>query len=63
MKKRVLQVFYKYLSYKKVIVSCHAMMIMYTLGDDTPTQYGQIRRIQYDGKSLREVQEVENEEK
>ncbi len=55
-KKRVLQVFDKYLSYEKVIVSCHAMMIMYTLGDEIPTQYGQIRRIMYDGTSLREVE-------
>lgn len=55
-KERVLQVFDKYLSYDKVIVSCHAMMILYTLGDEVPTQYGQIRRIRYDGNILREVQ-------
>ena len=55
-KERVLQVFDKYLSYDKVIVSCHAMMILYTLGDEVPTQYGQIRRIRYDGKTLQEVE-------
>ena len=55
-KERVLQVFDKYLSYDKVIVSCHAMMILYTLGDEVPTQYGQIRRIRYDGKILQEVE-------
>ena len=54
-KQRVLQVFDKYLTYNKVIVSCHAMMIMYTLGDSTPTQHGQIRRIQYDGTNLQEI--------
>lgn len=42
--------------YDKVIVSCHAMMILYTLGDEVPTQYGQIRRIRYDGKTLQEVE-------
>ncbi len=55
-KKRVLQVFDKYLEYEKVIVSCHAMMIMYTLGDEKPTEYGKIRRIMYDGTSLSEVE-------
>lgn len=55
-KERVLKVFDKYLSYDKVIVSCHAMMILYTLGDEVPTQYGQIRRIRYDGNTLQEVQ-------
>ena len=55
-KKRVLQVFNKYLDYEKVIVSCHAMMIMYTLGDEKPTEYGKIRRIKYDGTSLAEVE-------
>lgn len=57
-KKRVLQVFAKYLTYNKVIVSCHAMMIMYTLGDQVPTQYGKIRRIMYDGTKLQEVDDV-----
>lgn len=55
-KKRVLKVFDKYLDYEKVIVSCHAMMIMYTLGDGNPIQYGKIRRIRYDGKVLSEVE-------
>lgn len=55
-KERVLQVFDKYLQYDKVIVSCHAMMIMYTLGDEIPRQYAEIRRIRYDGKSLQEVE-------
>ena len=55
-KKRVLQVFDKYLDYEKVIVSCHAMMIMYTLGDEKPMEYGKIRRIMYDGKNLLEVE-------
>ncbi len=55
-KERVLQVFDKYLDYEKVIVSCHAMMIMYTLGDEKPMEYGQIRRIMYDGTSLSEVE-------
>lgn len=55
-KERVLQVFDKYLAYDKVIVSCHAMMILYTLGDEKPTQYSQIRRIRYDGNILQEVQ-------
>ena len=54
-KKRVLQVFNKYLDYEKVIVSCHAMVIMYTLGDENPTAYGKMRRIMYDGKCLQEV--------
>ncbi len=55
-KERVLKVFDKYLAYDKVIVSCHAMMIMYTTGDEIPTQYAQIRRIRYDGVNLQEVQ-------
>ncbi len=53
-KKRVLKTLNKYLSYKKVIVSCHAMMIIYTLGDETPTEYGQIRRFFYDGTNIKE---------
>ena len=55
-KERVLKVFDKYLSYDKVIVSCHAMMILYTLGDENPMKYGQIRRIRYDGNTLQEVE-------
>ena len=61
-KERVLKVFDKYLDYEKVIVSCHAMMIMYTLGDEKTTEYGQIRRIRYDGKILSEVENVEKKE-
>ena len=55
-KERVLKVFDKYLGYEKVVVSCHAMMIMYTLGDEKSMEYGQVRRIKYDGISLEEVE-------
>ncbi|MGN0400746.1 MAG: histidine phosphatase family protein [Acetatifactor sp.] len=55
-RKRVLSVFERYLSYEKVIVSCHAMMIMYTTHDKEPLLYGQIRKVRYDGKRLEVVE-------
>ena len=55
-RKRVLSVFDRYLEYEKVIVSCHAMMILYTIHDKETMQYGQIRKIRYDGKRLEVVE-------
>lgn len=59
-KKRILKTLNKYLKYDKVIVSCHAMVILYTLGDEEPTQYGKIRRFCYDGKQIKESTAYEN---
>lgn len=59
-KKRILETLDKYLKYDKVIVSCHAMVILYTLGDKEPTQYGKIRRFFYDGKQIKESNEHDN---
>lgn len=51
-KTRVLKVLDKYLDYGKVIVSTHAMVIIYTLGLTNAPGYGEIVRVKYDGEHL-----------
>ncbi len=48
-RKRVLGVLERYLSYDRVIVSCHAVMLGMATEDERPYEYGEIKRFVYEG--------------